>query len=57
MTRLWENHYCGFLAVEPHAFMVDGRGELYGPEGMSYAVGALRKILASPGGKEQAAPN
>jgi len=38
--------YIGFLAVEPHPYLVDGRGEIKGAEGMTYAVAALRKLLA-----------
>jgi sugar phosphate isomerase/epimerase len=53
VARLWAKNYRGFLAVEPHAFLVDGRGELHGREGMTYAVSALRKILVRLGCKEQ----
>jgi sugar phosphate isomerase/epimerase len=45
--------YQGFLAVEPHPFMVDERGELRGAEGMTYAVAALRKILSKLAYAEQ----
>jgi sugar phosphate isomerase/epimerase len=44
--KLNESGYDGFLAIEPHPFLVDGRGELKGFEGMIYAVDAARKVLA-----------
>ncbi len=37
--------YDGYYAVEPHPYLVDGRGEIHGEEGMRYAVGALRKLM------------
>ena len=37
--------YQGFLAIEPHPYMVDGRGELRGAEGMTYAVEACRALM------------
>lgn len=45
LQMLYDRGYQGFLAVEPHPFVVDGRGELRGAEGMTYAVGALRRLL------------
>lgn len=39
-------NYRGILAVEPHPFLVDGTGKLSGAEGTSYAVQALRSVLA-----------
>ena len=44
--KLHETDYQGFLAIEPHPYHVDGRGELRGAEGMTYAVEAARKLLA-----------
>lgn len=41
-----DSGYDGFLAVEPHPFLVDERGRLSGVEGTSYAVDALRNVLA-----------
>lgn len=46
--------YRGFLAVEPHPFNVDGKGKLDGAEGTSYAVEALRNVLADLGYSETA---
>jgi sugar phosphate isomerase/epimerase len=47
--KLHETDYEGFLAIEPHAYQVDGRGELTGSEGMTYAVNAARKVLSDLG--------
>lgn len=45
LRHLHDMGYQGFLAVEPHPFIVAGRGELRGPDGMRYAVNALRGLL------------
>jgi sugar phosphate isomerase/epimerase len=44
--------YAGFLALEPHPYQVDGRGELKGAEGMRYAVAACRRVMQSVGLQE-----
>ncbi len=49
LQKLHEHNYRGYLAVEPHPFLVDGRGELRGAAGMTYAVDALRGLLAGLG--------
>lgn len=46
LQALHGQEYDGLLAVEPHPFLVDGQGELGKAAGMTYAVQALRKLLA-----------
>jgi L-ribulose-5-phosphate 3-epimerase len=45
LTELVKMDYHGFLAVEPHPYVVEGRGEIRGADGMTYAVAAIRKLL------------
>ncbi|MEL6270831.1 MAG: TIM barrel protein, partial [Chloroflexota bacterium] len=45
LQKLAEDGYSGYLAVEPHPFFVEGKGELHGKAGMAYAVEALRNLL------------
>lgn len=49
LRAIEKTSYRGILAVEPHPFLVDGTGKLSGAEGTSYAVQALRKVLADLG--------
>jgi sugar phosphate isomerase/epimerase len=57
LRRLDAIGYQGFLAVEPHPFLVEERGELSKAEGMTYAVQALRRVLADLGLHEAASLN
>ncbi len=56
LQALYAAEFQGFLAVEPHPFWVDGQGELSKAGGMTYAVNALRKLLADLQYTEAAPP-
>lgn len=46
VAALVQMSYRGYIAIEPHPYLVDGRGELHGETGMRYAVEAFRRMLA-----------
>ncbi|MEM6284807.1 MAG: TIM barrel protein [Chloroflexota bacterium] len=45
LAALAEANYAGYLAVEPHPYILDGMGEVHGKIGMQHAVDALRNLL------------
>jgi sugar phosphate isomerase/epimerase len=56
LTRLKEKGYQGFLALEPHLTVAGHSSGFSGPEGMAYAVKALRTLMAQVGCEETAEP-
>lgn len=49
LAKLQETGYQGFLALEPHLAVAGHSGGFSGPEGMAYAVKALRGLMAQAG--------
>lgn len=49
LTNLRAAGYQGFLALEPHLAIAGHSSGFSGPEGMAYAVNALRRVMAATG--------
>lgn len=49
LSKLQDNEYRGFLALEPHLSIAGASGGFSGPDGMARAVDALRKLMAERG--------
>ena len=52
LARLVSDGYQGMLALEPHLAMAAHSSGFSGPDGMAYAVEALRGVMRSAGAKE-----
>ncbi len=53
IEALMARGYQGFLALEPHLALAGHSGGFTGPEGMRYAVDALRRVMGRLGAVEQ----